>query len=182
MITRFLVAILSALLFAMMARAQEPSTPPSPPDECASTFEARLADAKRGLALYKAHMREYEKARPALEWFEAHCRFLNELELAIRKLDDPNAFVCDPGAGKRPKGLTSELVITYSTLPSQMTFQERQGENHMCERKDARDRIALTFHDLTEIEIIEVLCYADERPACVQARENIATLRKQGQR
>jgi hypothetical protein len=128
-------------------------------------------------------MRAYEQARPALEWFEAHCRFLTKLERVVRKLDDPNAFVCDPSAKGRPANLTSALVLEYSTLPSQMYFQTMQGSNHVCKAKDERaGRVALAFHDLTDMQIVELLCYGDERPACVEARANIAKARSEGQR
>jgi hypothetical protein len=177
---RFTIAFCLAVILAWVARAEPPTAPKQPAeDECASTYEERLADAKRGLALYLKYMDEYEKARPTLEWFEAHCRFLSELELAVRKLDDPNAFVCDPSANGRPRDLTSELVLKFSTLPDQMSFQTLQGQNHMCESKDAKLRSKLTFHNLTKEQMLEVICRGNDGPSCALLRAMIAKKQKQ---
>lgn len=190
-----LIAIAVAMFvlssFAVSARAQDTaSASESPPavapvtrheQECAESFPARLADAKTGLALYNTYMRDFEKARPAIAWFEAHCRFLTDLEVAIRKIDDANAFVCDPSARGKPKGLTSALVLSYSTEPTTMTFQTRQGDNHVCAAADERaGRISLAFGPLTRMQIVELLCYQDERASCVKARETIAKLKATG--
>jgi len=177
---KFILAFCLAVFFAYVARAEPPTAPKQVvDDECAATFEERLADAKRGLALYLKYSDEYEKARPSLEWFEAHCRFLTELELAIRQLDDPNAFVCDPSAKGRPRDLTSELVLKFSTEPDQMSFQTMQGKNHVCEAKDARARFKLTFHGLTKAEMLEVICMGNDGPACALLRARLAKERSE---
>jgi hypothetical protein len=148
-------------------------------ETCAETFPARLADAKGALREYAVHEAEFQKARPALEWFDAHCRFLSELEIAIRKLDEINPFVCEPKAKGRPKGLTSELVLTFSAPPSVGTFQDAKafGENHRCA---ARDPVSLVFGEVSIDEMLhrmEVLCWDDTREKCIKARETIAAER-----
>lgn len=197
MTIRLSVAI-SVLSLSAVAHAQEPVPAPAleaevaeapaarlTPHEatCAATYPARLADAKTGLAQYNTYMREAEKARPAVEWFSLHCRFLTELEITVRHIDDPNAFVCDPAARGKPSNLTSELILNFSTLPTTMTFQTRQGENHMCSAADERaGRMVLAFGELTDIQVVEALCYEDDRPSCVRVRETIAKLKAKGHR
>jgi hypothetical protein len=45
-----------------------------------------------------------------MQWYVRHCRQLSRLEIAVRKLPDLDAFVCDPAAGKQPKQLTPAYV------------------------------------------------------------------------
>lgn len=150
-------------------------------DSCDESFPARLADAKQALVQFEAFHQGYQKAKPALEWFEAHCRFLEELERVVRKADDPNAFVCDTQKG-RPKELTAELVLTYSTLPTFGSYQERSGDNYRCEASDKAARISLVLIDPTPLQRLELACHADEREKCVKARETIAAARAKGAR
>jgi len=173
------------VLFVVSVAHAEGPAPMSPREkfaaECAESYPARLADAKTGLAQYDSYMIEYRKAQPAVEWFALHCRFLTELEIAIRQVDDPNAFVCDPSARGKPKGLTSELILNYSTEPTTTTFFTRQGDNNLCERADRQaGRMVLTFGPLSKVEFIEALCYQDEGPSCLKVRETIAKLREKG--
>lgn len=147
---------------------------------CDTTFPARLADAKRALVEYGAERDAYEKVRPALEWFEANCRFLTELEVAARKLDDANAFVCDPKAQARPKNLTSTLVLQFSVEPTVSAFQAERfhGTNHRC--RDV-DPVSLVFGEAPRrqqlLQQLEVACWGDESAKCVEARATIAAER-----
>jgi len=152
-------------------------------DECSETFPARVADAKQAIVRFEAFSKDYEQARPALEWFEAHCRFLGELERVVRKLDDPNAFVCNPKAKGRPKSLTAELVMTYSVAPDVGSFQSDAFHdlNNRCLELDQAARVGLVFGAISEKERLaqrlEVACYGDDRPECVKALEAIAAWR-----
>lgn len=173
MLVRAVVVLL--LCVATTASAQS--------ETCAETFPQRLADAKRAVVEYDAQLEAYEKARPALEWFEAHCRFLTPREVAARKLDDANAFVCDPRAKARPSNLTSELVLQFSTVPTIGTYQEHHGENHRCVEADRSAGIVLVFAgELTALQRLELLCWADPRQKCVDARKTIAAARANGHR
>lgn len=167
--------VLLALLVCSVARAQEP------PDACALSFPERLADAKRALAQSQDETAAYERsgARAAAEWFGAHCRFLEPLELAIRKLDDPNAFVCDPKAKGRPKRMTYEMVVSAPSAASQL--QNFRTENRQCEQSDRAARIALVgLDELGPLQQLELLCYADDRASCVKAREVLERARRNG--
>lgn len=175
------------------AAAEVPVEAPSPPvetppplDKCAATFPERLADAKRAWAEHTKAMLAYEKSGAAkrLEWFDAHCRILSKLEVAIRKLDDLNSFVCDPKAKGRPKGLTStSLEEILAQPPALSELQGFRDENYRCLDKDKAERVGLVLHTLlTPIEQGEIACYGDERPMCVKARELIAKARAKGHR
>jgi hypothetical protein len=144
--------------------------------DCARSFPARLADAKAAVAAHAAHQKRYEAARPAVEWFEAHCRFLTELERAVRQADDPAAFVCDPKAPGRPASL-NRTIVQYAVQPTIGQWQKRHGENHLCLEQDRRERIGLVFAALTDIERLELLCWDDPRERCVKARETIRKVR-----
>jgi hypothetical protein len=167
-----IILLVVALLVTSTAAAQT----------CEETFPGRLADAKQAVAQYETHMKAYAEAKPALEWFEAHCRFLEELERVVRKEDDPNAFVCDPKAKGRPKSLTAELVLTFSTLPTVGSYQERSGDNYRCETDDKAKRISLVLIDPSPLVKLELMCWGDEREKCVKARADIAAARAKGMR
>lgn len=172
-------AVLLLLLISSPAAAQA--------ERCAESFPARVADAKEAVFEYRAYLEQYEKARPAVEWFEAHCRFLTEREIAIRKLDDENAFVCDPKAKGRPKRLTSELVLRFSVLAPISDFQDDafHGENHRCLERDRAERVGLVFGPRAEgldrleqlLDEQEVMCWDDPRAPCVKARESMPAKR-----
>lgn len=180
MIERLVLLVLVALV-AAPALGQSPAAA-----ECAATFPARLADAKQAVTAFEGYMQSYQKAKPALEWFEAHCHFLSELERTVRKLDDPNAFACDPKAKGRPKDLRAELVLEYSVEPNVGAFQADQHHdlNNRCSELDQAARIGLVFGAGPLIEQVAhrllVACYDDERPSCVKARESIAAARAKG--
>lgn len=169
---RLLVVLLGLVASPCLAFAQEA------PDEalaarCANSFPDRLADMRQAIAAYSSHHTDFEKsgAKTALEWFEAHCRFLTPEEIAIRKRDDENAFVCDPKAKGRPRNLTSELVLRFSTEPTFNSFQSRRSANDECFAPDREERITLAYDALpAPREQLEILCFGDERPICVKAR------------
>lgn len=146
-------------------------------DSCAASYPERLADAKHALSEWMAFMAEFQKVKPKIEWFEAHCRFLEQLEIVVRKIDDPNAFVCNTSKG-RPKDLTSELVMQYSTLPSVGAYQNFGGENAACMERDETARMSLfvpTGDDLASAGARLLLsCFNDDGPDCVEARAAVA--------
>jgi hypothetical protein len=153
--------------------------------ECAASFPERLADAKRTYVEREKYEERFEKsgAKAKLEWFDAHCRLLSELEITVRKLDDPNAFVCDPKAKGRPKGLTSFTELAALSPPPYSELQGFRNENYGCEESDEKSRIKLVLHDQRSVvEMAELVCYQDERPMCVTTRENIAKVRAKGHR
>jgi hypothetical protein len=163
-----LAALLVLLAAAGTARAQ---------DSCAASFPARLADAKLALVAWADAIEAFDAARPRVEWFEAHCRFLSPLERAVRKLDDANAFVCD---ARKPAGLTADLVIRYSVAPSVGVYQAEHGENHRCQVADRAARIGLVFVEPSLLERLAVLCWDNDTPRCVTARAAIDAARAKG--
>jgi hypothetical protein len=141
--------------------------------ECAQSFPARLADARQAIVAASKATDEWKRIGAAAkwEWFGEHCRFLSELENAIRKNDDPNAFVCDTTKG-RPKGLTSKFLMTYPQDPPAVTdYEERAADDQTCAEYDTAERVALVFASpASSGQRLEVLCFNDDRPACVDAR------------
>src|SRR4051794_39675383 len=89
-----------------------------PPAECRASYPERLADAQQAIAQQAGYMAEWERVMP---WFEAHCRPLTDLERAIRKIDDPGAFVCDTKKG-RPRELTTAFVAAHSSPADVVLF------------------------------------------------------------
>lgn len=165
-----------AVSLSTVALAEPPAAEPA---TCAATFPARLADAKRAVAVYEDHLRRYKAARPAVEWFEANCHFLSELERAVRKERDLNAFVCRTQKG-RPKGLTAELVLELQAMPPLGSFlaDEWFGVDHRCLDEDSLQRVGLILGpDHGPIERLELLCWDDASERCDKAREAIAAAR-----
>jgi hypothetical protein len=148
--------------------------------ECAQSWPTRLADAKQ--ALVAAGRAQADKvAANKLAWFDQHCRFLNPLEIAIRKLNDPNSFVCDTQKG-RPAGLTSSFVLDHQGGLALGDVQELLADDRVCEPFDDAERMSLVMNDSNTDaasvgQRLAVLCYDDDRPKCVQARASIAAWR-----
>lgn len=160
-----------------------PEGPKAPADECAASFPERLADAKHAFNERAQYVQRYEKsgAEAKLAWFDAHCRFLSELERVVRKLDDPNAFVCDPKAKGRPKGLVSYVELAALEPPPYSELQGFHNENHLCLESDQRDRVAVLLREeMTKLEQLEFACYQDTRPMCAGSAELIAKVRAKG--
>jgi hypothetical protein len=156
--------------------------------ECAASFPERLADAK---AAVREHVRQETRIKPdatreaKLDWFDAHCRFLSPLEIAIRKLDDPNSFVCDTSKG-RPKGLTTQSGSGLGFLASGKNERQKlRGDSALCSDSDKAARINVYlggFDDWPATDKLEILCYGDERPKFVKACEDVAAARAKGYR
>jgi hypothetical protein len=166
--------------YAVLVAAILLASSPALADDCAASFPARLADAKRALGERDLYIEQHQAEYRAAAWFADHCRFLSELEITVRKLDDPNTFVCDPKAKGRPKILSAELVANFQFTPNVSQFQgaEFYSPNHACFDQDRTNRVALIgLEALAPIEQLEFLCHADESEKCVRARESIAALR-----
>jgi hypothetical protein len=167
------LSLVIALVVASPAAAQSLEA------ECASSFPARLQDAKQALAQWDDDHPRYIKARPLVEYFEGHCRFLSDRERAARKLDDANAFVCD---APKPKGLTAELVLRYSVEPSIGAYQAHAGANNRCLELDRGTRVALVFTGAEDLDDVArrllAMCYGDERPSCERARASLAAAKR----
>lgn len=163
---RLVLALIT--LFALAAPAL--AAPPELPAECAASYPERLVDAQHAIAEQAAYMVEWRRVMP---WFEQHCRFLTELERAVRKVDDPAAFVCDTNKG-RPRELTSRYVAEHSAPADVVLFQEIVGDNDRCAPYDVADgRPVLVLRDPTPAQTLAVICYASSRPSCVAARKAI---------
>lgn len=156
---------------------------------CAETFPARLERARASLKAWSKENAEYKKylASPegkAITFFTEHCRFLSQLEIAIRKLDDPMSFVCDPTAGKKPKALTTRLLAESggNVGPS---LHGTEPENLKCQHEDPIS-LAIT-NDFEDRENFAktgiVLCHEDPRKDCQElieiANQQLDLLRKQ---
>jgi|GEM_PF-6081810 len=140
-------------------------------DECARSFPERLEDARRALLQWSDWTDEAKAAQPKIEWFEGHCRFLDELERVKRKADDPNAFVCDKSKAPGSPRAIRDLVLKYQVAPTVGTFQKRHGDNYTCEERDKAERIPLTFGaDPGPARQLEVFCYGDKSERCERAR------------
>ena len=161
---RLVLALIT--LFALTAPAL--AAPPELPAECAASYPERLVDAQHAITEQAAYMADWQRAMP---WFEQHCRFLTELERAVRKVDDPAAFVCDTSKG-RPRELTSRYVAERSAPLDVVIFQEIVHDNDRCAPYDtAEGRPPLVLREPTAAQTLAVLCYASSRPSCVEARK-----------
>jgi len=174
--------LMLGLALAATAQGARAAEPPSPQAACAASFSARLADARKALQLQAAFARDTARVMP---WFEAHCRLLSPLEIALRKLDDPNSFVCEPAAG-RPSGMTPRFVLEHSYEHNASEFQMRVAPE--CAPYDP---VALDLRglppavDATRAEklrglaaTVGVQCYQKSTPACVKARKTLAELQQ----
>ena len=142
---------------------------------CATSFPERLRDARSAYAHVAAYMKEWQKGMP---WFDEHCRYLSELEIAVRKLDDPNAFVCDPKAKGRPTILTAAYVASHSNPIEVWQEQEYLRIDDLCEPHDvAAERPALAIRDSEDAErVLPVLCWEKTSPSCDKFRDRAAKL------
>jgi hypothetical protein len=180
-----LICGIAALLVAAQASADDAGLAA----ECAGSFADRAQSAQRDYrdwlretAEARAQRQAFEKANgPKLvEFFDAHCRFLNDLETAIRQLDDPNTIVCN---ATKPKGLTVEIVA-YGTVEQAAPRLHIAGDsdNRRCEASDTAERFSLVFDpDGQDAETLiakqSLLCYADDRPSCTKAMAQVAQLK-----
>lgn len=173
---RLLIAI--AALWSSVAHAEPPQVPQWPNEanaaSCSASFNERLDDAREAIAENQEYMKVYDRFMP---WFKEHCRFLTELEIAVRKLDDSNAFVCDTGKG-RPAGMTSQIVADHQFPTTAKLHQEYREASLWCEPFDAAERISLVLRDsdprTTIVRQLEVTCWKVESEDCAKARVAMA--------
>jgi hypothetical protein len=157
--------------------------------ECATTFDARAAAARedyaawlRETAALRAEQQAFVKAGgpKLLDFFNKHCRFLNKLEIAIRKLDDPNTIVCN---APKPKGLTADIVAFESAQDFIPGLHMREKYiNERCQEHDAKERFSLVFDpEVKDAENLiaqqSLLCFKDERPKCKSAMASVAAVK-----
>jgi len=148
---------------------------------CAESFPERLADFREGVVAQQRYMAEYNRVIP---WFQEHCRWLSTREIAIRKLDDPAAFVCDTRRG-RPKELSSEFALSHDSPRDIATFIEHSEVNRWCGPFDRASRISLELAQAEQPEVearivLEVMCWHVESPKCDRARAALAGARGPG--
>lgn len=171
----FFAALLSVLLATGHLLAEEWS--PKLAAECAASFPERHADAVSAISQHTTYMAEYKRVMP---WFDQNCRHLTELERAIRKIDDPAAFVCRTQKG-RPRELTSQFVLEHSQPADVVIFQDRFHDNDVCERYDAAARISLVLRDPPPERKLAVYCYQSTSAQCDRVRAVIAAAPQKAQ-
>lgn len=172
---------LSVLLAASSALAEPPKWPNEANAEtCAESFPVRLADFRSAASQHQRYMAEYNRVMP---WFDEHCRWLTELEIAIRKIDDPAAFVCDTQKG-RPKGLTTQVALEHNVEVDLVIMVQFSHANTWCAEHDAGGRVSLALSQAksefenTEIKI-EGMCFEVSSAKCDSARTALADARAQ---
>jgi len=177
--------LIAVLLTASHAAAE----PPQYANEanaltCAESFPERLQDARDAIMRWQQEAAEYERIMP---WWNEHCRWLSDLEIAIRKIDDANAFVCDTKKG-RPKGLTADLVLDHQQRPTAQNFQKHFQPSYLCESFDTAERVSIVMRDsydparhttkeqIREVVALEVrvMCFQVENEKCTKARAAVA--------
>lgn len=179
----FLIAV---LLTASSASAQMPKWQnEANAITCAESFPERLEDAQQAVVRQQKEAAVYDRVMP---WFNEHCRWLTDLEIAIRKIDDANAFVCDTSKG-RPKGLTADLVLDHQARETTQAFQHFFNESLWCEAFDMAERsVTLVMRETYEPSVhtdkevgrrifaieVGVMCWHDESEKCSKARAAIA--------
>jgi len=167
-----LLVFIACTLLTSVAAAESP---------CADTFPDRLREVKAQVQEWRNESKAYEKAKSspeykAMEFFANHCRILTELERAVRKLDDPLSFVCDPSAGKKPKALTTKLVAE-SGGTVELEGPPIHGTSlldHECSDEDPVDLgLSSDFSDPENAaKSTLVRCYEDSNAACPAAVES----------
>jgi hypothetical protein len=166
----FLAGVLALCLFCALHVSASPPAPDLAA-QCSGSYPARLADARNAIAEHTRYMLERREVMP---WFEQHCRFLSELERAIRKLDDPAAFVCESAKG-RPKRLTTAFIAEHSQPVDVVILQEFFHADDVCEPHDlAAGRPSLVLREPTTERKLAVLCWGKEGDPCAQARAKFA--------
>jgi hypothetical protein len=123
---------------------------PAEADLCATSFAERL---DKTFPFLKRYAKQIDYAM-AEGFFVQHCRFLTKLERTVRKLDDPSAYVCEPGA-KEPKELSEAVRVGSKEgwFGSGLTWQQAfvdahadlQRANEECAQSDAAQRVSLVL-------------------------------------
>jgi hypothetical protein len=163
------VVFIACTFVTSLAMAQTP---------CEETFPARLAAAKADVNAWFKEDDAYQKylrspQGKAMTFFSEHCRFLNQLEIAIRKLDDPLSFVCDPHAGPKPKALTTRLIAeTGGNVGT--SLHGTDSSNAQCSSEDPIDLSFSSDFENKEssAKAYLVFCYDDPREACQKIMKN----------
>lgn len=147
-------------------------------ETCAASFPERLADFRQAIPAFEEYRADYDRVMP---WFYEHCRWLTDLEIAIRKIDDAAAFVCDTRKG-RPRGLTAEFALDHSyPVNSPVLFVEHREPNDWCSAFDAQDRVSLAMSQFdaplnTLRIVVEGMCWRVESKRCAQQRAALPPL------
>jgi hypothetical protein len=165
-----------AFILTLAVASTALATPPKWQDEanaetCAASWEERLADFRAAIPAQQRYMKAYNRVMP---WFYEHCRWLSELEVAIRKLDDTASFVCDTKKG-RPKELTSDFALEHQGPEHASIFIEYFEANRLCQDFDAAERVSLLFGQFdSEAEqarvILTGMCWHVSSANCDKAR------------
>lgn len=156
-------------------------------EKCSASFNARLAEARAAIASKQAYDKELKK----MDWWSEHCRFLSPLEIGIRKLDDPNSFVCDTQKG-RPPGLTTKFVLEHGVGLGYEQWQTHSEENLACQSHDPislwlvvppepateeGDLLSKRKHQLWQMweisHVMAIRCYGSKGTAALKCKENI---------
>lgn len=173
----------SALLLPLASAQDLAPARPSLAESCAATYFERAEEARKAFAQWDAIEKDCATHAKAIEFFGAHCRFLSELEVAVRKLDDPNAFVCDTKKG-RPKDLTTAVIARCQTRDSPSAYQERfHGDNYQCMAEDEQKRVGLVLlADMNPGELLELMCAGQEatKASCAPGLAGVEAARAKG--
>jgi hypothetical protein len=149
-----ILSVLASTTLGAVALGQDKALPPPvaapewaqpPAKKCAASFDDRLTETAQAIPAARKHHAEYRRVMP---WFYANCRILTELERAVRKLDDENAFVCKPAKG-RPKELTQQFVDDHLDDNTILDFQDHASEDMSCSGRDVAARgLSLDMRDV----------------------------------
>jgi hypothetical protein len=159
---------IACTLLTSLAEAQSP---------CEETFPTRLEAAKTDVKAWLKENDAYQKLLhspqgKAITFFSEHCRFLSKLEIAIRKLDDPLSFVCDPQAGPKPRALTTHLIAeTGGSIGT--ILRGTDSSNAQCSSEDPIDlSVSSDFDDKeNSAKVYLIFCYDDPREGCKKVME-----------
>lgn len=180
-----IAAFIIVLLCSLHASAEPPySEYQANAVTCAESFAERLQDARDAVIAKQEYDKVYYRIRP---WFEAHCRWLTDLEIAIRKIDESPSFVCDTKKG-RPKGLTAEVAVEHQDWLNIATFQKHARSDDVCAPYDKVERVSLVLRtsyveeererpeakrdDLARL--VAVMCWQVESEQCSKAWAGLA--------
>jgi hypothetical protein len=146
---------------------------------CEASFPERLRDTQAKIRRWHAEQVAYDQwakspKGQAYQFYMDHCRQLNGLEIAVRRLDDLNSFVCDQ---PKPKILTARLLMESPGLVADGTVGN--NDNIECRALDQQSRVSLVVSNATdELEnaIAQglILCFQDSSPVCDDIRAKAA--------
>lgn len=191
------------MTFVAPAVAESPGPTPRDmtPERCASSFRARLTDARAAIT---AHQKFREAGRRALAWWGEHCHPVSESEDEANRQDDATSFACDTQRG-RPPGLTPAKIREYMSDRDIASFQKRAQESQACvsldpisldvsgldtdvmlsdqqeaapdePRADSVKALRTRYH--VYARIVEVRCFQETSRACEESERQLDELRK----